>query len=102
MERRGVPANRVRRGFGGMLARWSSAPPADPGASDTVRPAVAAHLLGKGSDVDRLLQIAVETRRQEPVAAPGQGRGAERDDRYPSRFRASAKLACDVRSIHVG
>src|SRR3954453_13414991 len=98
MERAAYAANRARRGIHGVLARrsrWQLV-------SGAVAQAVMAHLVGKGADVDRLLEIAVETRCQEPVAAPGHGRGAEGDDRYPSSFRATAKLACDVRSIHVG
>ena len=73
-----------------------------PRQSGAAAPAVPAHLVGKRGDVDRLLEIAVKTRRQEPVAAPGRGRGAERDDRYTSSFRAAAKLACHVLSVHVG
>jgi len=63
--------------------------------------AEAAYLIRERADVDRLLEIAVEARRQEPVAVPGVGRGAERDDRYPSGSCSAAELACDFGTGHV-
>jgi len=63
--------------------------------------AEAAHLVRKGAHVDRLLEIAVEARRQEAVAAPGVRRSGEGDNRYLSGSCSAAELACDFGPVHV-
>ena len=72
-----------------------------PGAAQPARRAVAAHLVRELADADRLLEVAGEPGRDEPVAALERQR-AQRDDRDPPRCaRQPARAPRRVRAVHV-